>query len=88
MRPIKPVTPHSDFPEKVWGGRDYLDLPAVEITYADGSKSTVTRWYLTVWERLRLLFTGSIWWEQMNFGEPLQPVKPRIYEPFTRSERG
>jgi hypothetical protein len=86
MKPIRPVMPHSDFPEKIWGGSNYLDLPAVEVTYGDGAKSTVTRWRLSAWERIRVLFGGSIWWEQMNFGQPLQPVKPRTYEPFTKSK--
>lgn len=73
-----------DFPEsnKTWGGNQprYLPLPA----YSDATE-TVSRWRLSWWERLCVLFTGRLWLRQMNFGQPLQPQKPQVEYPFVSS---
>lgn len=40
-------------------------------------------WKLSLWERVRILFIGKLWIQILNFGEPLQPIKPMINSPFT-----
>lgn len=50
---------------------EYLPLPA----YRHDSKNVeiVSCWKLTVWERIKLLFTGRVWVQLLTFGNPLQP---------------
>lgn len=62
---------------------EYLPLPA----FSD-SKVTISCWRLSIRERLRLLFTGRIWLQQINFGGPPQPQKPQIESPFAGKEGG
>lgn len=73
MKPITPVIPGGKAHEVVFAEDQpqYIPLPA-HIT-ADGI--VVTRWRLSLGERLRVLLTGSIWLSVMTFGRPLQPVK-------------
>ncbi len=85
MEPISPVLPGSPELQEVVYGKDqpeYKPLPAVTVNYSDGSISVVTRWRLSLLERLRLLVSGCFWWEQMTFGNPLQPVLPHLKEPL------
>ena len=84
MKPISPVLPHSEFPEVVLAKNqpEYIALPVAKITYSDGTKSMVSHYRLTLRERLRLLFLGSLWVEQLTFGHSLQPQRPTVYEPF------
>lgn len=72
-----------DFPQSnmVLGkGQDqYLDLPA----HFDIDETVVTScWKLTWAERLKLLWTGKLWFQQLTFGAPLQPQLPRTDNPF------
>lgn len=69
------------FPEQnvTWAKdqQPYLPLPA----HSDG-RSTISCWSFTWAERLRLLVTGHLWIAQLNFGRPLQPIKPQASSPF------
>lgn len=38
-------------------------------------------WGLTWRERLRVLFTGAIWVQQMTFDRPIQPMKLTVEPP-------
>lgn len=58
---------------------EYLPLPVHRA--ADGT--VVSCWTLTLWERVKLLFTGRLWLLQLTFGEPLQPQSPTVHRPFT-----
>jgi hypothetical protein len=50
---------------------DYLPLPAYK---SKDSCGTVTAcWELSVWERLKLVFTGKIYVSLLSFGQPLTP---------------
>jgi len=53
---------------------EYIPLPAHK------SKSGVVTscWKFTWWERIRLLFGARIYWSQMTFNQPLQPVQPGL----------
>lgn len=76
---MKPI----DFPEKnvdVAKDQDeYLTLPA----YVN-KEETISCWQLTWWERVVVLFTGRLWFRQMNFGSPLQPQLPSVKSPFLK----
>lgn len=56
----------------------YQPLPAIRCL--DGR--IVTRWTLTWRERLRLIFGGNIYLQQLTFGEALQPQLPSVKEPI------
>ena len=84
MKPITPVLPHSDYPEVVYAKNqpEYLPLPAVNVTYSGGKKTVISCWRLDVLERLKLVFTGRIWLEQVTLGNPLQAQRPTVNEPL------
>lgn len=56
---------------------EYLPLPAYRTT--DGSVTSC--WGLTWRERMRVLFTGRIYWTQLTFNGPLQPQLPSVLPP-------
>jgi hypothetical protein len=43
---------------------------------------TISCWQLSLWERVKLLFTGRLWLLQLNFRQPLQPQLPAVDCPF------
>lgn len=59
----------------------YLPLPMWK--GPDGKR--VSRWRLTLSERLQVLFGGSIWLTVLTFERPLQPVKLDVYCPLQGS---
>jgi hypothetical protein len=67
---------------------EYLPLPVAHVEYTDGTRSMISRYRLTWFERLRLLFTGDVWWEQLTFGQPLQPQKLHLHEPLKGDWKG
>lgn len=64
---------------------EYLPLPVAHVQYLGGEQALISRYRLTWLERLRVLFTGSIWIEQMTAGQ-LQPQRPTVYEPLTKAD--
>lgn len=42
----------------------------------------ISCWKLSLWERIRILFTGVLWLRQLTFGQPLQPQLPQVESPF------
>lgn len=84
MKAVSPVLPHSPQFEEVILAKDqpeYLPLPVAVIHYQDGVTSMISSYELTWRERLRILFTGRVWWEQLTFGRQLQPQKMYVLEP-------
>ena len=83
MIPVSPVLPKKSVPEVIYAKdqKEYLPLPAVNIQYPDGSLSVLSRWKLSWKERFRIFFSGSLWLEQLTFGQPLQPQRPTVVEP-------
>ena len=60
---------------------EYLPLPA----HRSGYDGTVTScWKLTWRERLKVIFTGRVWLQQLAFGSPLQPQRPSIDRPMLK----
>jgi hypothetical protein len=84
MEPMTPVMPHSNEREIVYAKDqpECLPLPAVNRLYGDGVRTVITRWRLTWRERIKVLFRGCVWLEQMTFGGPLQPQRPTVDEPL------
>ena len=74
---MKPI----DFPQSNvrWAENqaEYQTLPAFS-----NDEETISCWRLTIWERLKLLWTGCIWVRQINLTAPLQPQLPQIESPF------
>lgn len=63
---------------------EYQTLPA----FVDSvSGMVVSCWRLTLWERIKLLFTGRIWWHVWTFNQPLQPQLPAVDDPFKAAEK-
>lgn len=57
---------------------EYQPLPVLKLP--DGM--CVSCWKLTLWERIKLLFTGKVWLMQLTFNQPLQPILPSVGRPF------
>ena len=58
---------------------EYLPLPVHKTE--DGM--VVSCWALTWRERVKMLFTGRMWWSVLTFNHPLQPQLPSVDRPFT-----
>jgi len=56
----------------------YLPLPVYKTE--DGVATSC--WALSWRERLKVLFTGRIWWSVLTFNHPLQPQRPEVDNPF------
>jgi hypothetical protein len=83
MTPISPVLP-SAYPgveEQVCAEHQppYPPLPAVKS--ADASGMITTRWGVPWSDRLRILFSGSIWVQLLTFHNKVQPLKLLSVEP-------
>ncbi len=69
-----------EFPEKnivyAKDHKDYQPLPA----YNGGGEqgAVITCWELSWRERIKILFTGKLWWTQFTFRQKLQPQKPSV----------
>ena len=72
-----------EFPEQntviAKGQPEYLGLPA----YLGPDGHMVSCWRLSVWERIKILFTGRLWLEALTFNKPLQPLFMGVEKPFT-----
>jgi hypothetical protein len=85
MEAISPVLPNSPHIAETVLAKDqpeYIPLPVAHIQYSDGARSMISCYRLTLRERLTLLFNGKVWWEQLTFGQPLQPQKLYLHEPL------
>lgn len=66
------------------GQDEYRVLPAHRSN--DHYGYVTSCWKLTFWERVKVLFTGRIFWRQMTFNDPLQPQLPSVDNPLTAEE--
>jgi len=60
--------------------KDYLPLPVYEDKIQGGR--VFHCWQLSIGERIKLLWTGKLWINVLNFGQKLQPIKPMVDSPF------
>lgn len=89
MKPFSPVLPANPSIAEVVYAKDqpqYLQLPACNIQYADGTIAVISRWRLSFKERLRALIFGSVWLETVTHGNPLQPQRITLAEPLTKDD--
>jgi hypothetical protein len=57
---------------------EYLTLPAYIEKHPEGNGEVISCYQLTWKERIKVLFTGKIWWTQLTFGKPLQPQRASV----------
>lgn len=62
---------------------EYLPLPA-HVSNHDGRVTSC--WKLTARERIKALFTGRLWLQQLAFGQPLQPQRPSVDRPILQEQ--
>ena len=63
--------------------KEYLPLSI----HVSRDRAVVTScWKLSVKERLQVLFTGTIWLQQLTYNKPLQPQRPCIDNPFVKDK--
>jgi len=85
VSPTSPVVPKNRKVSEVVFAKnqpEYIPLPAI---YKDGI--VTTRWSLSWKERIRILFSGSLWLMIATFGEPLQPVKMSAECPIGKEDQ-
>jgi hypothetical protein len=63
---------------------EYIPLPA----HVDaGRNGTVTSCWAFTWrERIRILFGAPVYWRQLTFRSPLQPIRPSLDFPDERDK--
>ena len=63
--------------------KPYLPLPAYQDDINGGR--IFHCWKLTLPEKFKILFTGKLWIEVLNFKQPPQPIRPMINNPFNKN---
>lgn len=82
MKPIK-------FPESnvIFGAGqpEYIPLACF---YPKGwnTDAAISCWKLSLWERIVVLFTGTIWHEVLLFHKPYPPMMLTVKSPFKKGE--
>jgi hypothetical protein len=71
---MKPVTFPSQNVVYAENQPEYIPLPA----YRSKDGHVTSCWKFSWRERLRILFGARLYWTQMTFNEPLQPVRPSL----------
>lgn len=82
MRPVSPVLPGVAEVVYAKDQPEYLPLPAIKSAGPQGM--VTTRWYMGWKERLRVLFTGSVYLQVMTYKHKLQPVKVFTKKPLIK----
>jgi hypothetical protein len=80
MQPVTPIIPGFELPVTVYAKDQpkYRQFPV----FKDADGTTVSRWKLTFWERLKVLVGGNIYLTLLTFNQPLQPVKLSVECPI------
>jgi len=87
MQAQEKVLPHSpQYREIVLAKNqpEYIPLPVACVSYNDCT-GLISRYRLTLWERLHVLIFGNLWVEQLTAGQ-LQPQRLTVFEPFTEAD--
>ena len=58
----------------------YLPLPAFKCDTPQGE--VISCWKMSIWERVKVLFTGRVWLWQLTFNRKLQPQIATVEYPF------
>ena len=75
MEPIKFKEQNCTFAEHQ---PEYIPLPSHKCNNEHGD--VIFCMGLSLWERIRLLFTGKLWVSLLMFGKPLTPSKFSVYK--------
>lgn len=78
MKPIQFVGSNTVFAKDQ---PEYQPLPAHAGLTLGQNGIVTTCWGLTWRERLKILWSGKIWWQQLTFGQALQPQLPSVEKP-------
>lgn len=81
MKPVSPVIGDIDGVKIAENQPQYNTLPA--IVTDDGY--VISRWRLSLRERLIMLFRGNVYLSQLTFGRPVQPVDMQVTPPILAS---
>lgn len=86
MRPVSPILEKFKGQEVVYAKDQpqYIPLPALCLD--DESRAVLSRWRLSIRERLRVLWHGGIYLHVLTFGHPLQPIKLATEPPILEQE--
>lgn len=57
--------------------KEYNPLPG--LYFKDNKGPVITCWKLNFKERLKIIFSGKLWLQQLTFNAPLQPIKMDVY---------
>lgn len=82
ISPVLPTSPHFDEVVLAKDQPEYIPLPVAKVQYSDGTHSMISCYKLTWRERFTILLRGKVWWEQLTFGQALQPQQMHISEPL------
>ncbi len=87
MNPVSPIIPDANLREFTFGKsqEEYDNLPAY--SYDDAEGTILSRWKLSFWERLRVMWTGDICLFVQTFRKPLQPVMLQAERPIIDPRR-
>jgi len=79
MIPTTPIVPGEELPVNSIAEHqdEYQTLPA----YRSENGIVLTRWKMSLKERLRALFYGDVYLLVWTFNRPLQPVKLQVEKP-------
>ena len=80
MSPVTPIIPGCNLPVVVYAKDqpEYKPFPV----YKNEEGALLSRWKLTLWERLKLLFTGNLYLWILTFNKPLQPINLGVNKPY------
>lgn len=57
--------------------KEYLPLPVLVIKSENGE--VISCWSLSLWERLKVLFTGKVWLCLLSFNRPFSPSRLSVH---------
>ena len=81
MKPVSPVIGNIEGVKIAENQPEYNTLPAIITSNGE----VISRWKLTLRERLIVLFKGNIFLCVSTFGGPVQPVDLQVTEPILAS---
>lgn len=78
---MKPVTFKEQNTVYAKDQKEYQPLPV----HRTEAGIVISCWKLTFKERIRVMFTGVIWYSVFTFNTPLQPQLPTVESPFKKA---
>lgn len=84
MRPVEPIVPGKQLPVTLYAKDqpEYNRLPV----YRESDGAVLSRWKLSLRERLRVVVFGDVYLWVLTFGRPLQPVSLQAEPPLILSK--